>query len=163
MMSRHSAISRTDRAIGPIVLSVRASSKHGPLATTPWVGFNPTMPQKEAGILIEPPISVPRASGVIPAATTAPEPPLDPPGVQSSRHGFRVTPYNSLSVYPASQYGGFVVLATTIAPAWRSLRTVTASSLGTKSARTRVPIVAGAPRTQITSFIATGTPHSAPG
>jgi len=38
-------------------------------------------PQWEAGIRIEPPPSVPWASGRMPAATAAAEPPLDPPGL----------------------------------------------------------------------------------
>ena len=47
---------------------------------------------------IEPPPSVPSASGVAAYATEAPAPPLDPPGVRSSDHGLRVTPYTALSV-----------------------------------------------------------------
>ena len=150
------------RAIGPTAFSVRISSKHGPRATRPWVGLIPAIPQKAAGMRIDPPMSVPSASGARPAATAAPEPPLDPPGVRSSRRGLRVTPNSSLEVWPHSQNGGFVVFAITIAPASRRRRTATASHLGTKSASTRVPIVAGAPRTQITSLTATGTPHRAP-
>ena len=49
---------------------------------------------------IEPPPSVPSASGTIPAATAAPEPPLEPPGVRSSDHGLRVSPNSALSVIP---------------------------------------------------------------
>ena len=56
------------------------------------------MPQNDAGIRMEPPPSVPTASGPSPAATAAPAPPLDPPGVSSRFHGFRVIPKSGLSV-----------------------------------------------------------------
>ena len=50
------------------------------------------MPQNEAGMRIEPPASVPTASGQIPAKSAAALPPLLPPGVRSRFHGLRVTP-----------------------------------------------------------------------
>ena len=42
------------------------------------------MPQSAAGCRIDPPVSEPSASGVMPAATATAEPPLDPPGMRSS-------------------------------------------------------------------------------
>ena len=36
---------------------------------------------------IEPPVSLPMAMGTIPAATAAPEPPLDPPGIRPGSQG----------------------------------------------------------------------------
>ena len=44
-----------------------------------------------AGWRIEPPVSVPSASGASHAATAAAEPPLEPPGMRSRSHGLRVT------------------------------------------------------------------------
>ncbi len=41
---------------------------------------------------IEPPPSLPMATGVKPSATLAPAPPLEPPGVQVRSHGFHVRP-----------------------------------------------------------------------
>ena len=38
----------------------------------------------------EPPPSLPTARGPTPAATAAPEPALEPPGVRSGFHGLRV-------------------------------------------------------------------------
>ena len=38
---------------------------------------------------IDPPVSLPRAAGTIPAATAAPEPPLEPPGMRCSSCGLR--------------------------------------------------------------------------
>ena len=45
------------------------------------------MPHRLAGWRIEPPVSVPRASGASQAATAAAEPPLEPPGMRSRSHG----------------------------------------------------------------------------
>src|SRR5579871_6081050 len=56
------------------------------------VGFSPVTPQNEAGMRIDPPVSVPVAIATIPAATAAPDPPLDPPGTRSVSQGFRTAP-----------------------------------------------------------------------
>jgi hypothetical protein len=66
--------------------------------TTPAVGFSPTSPQKAAGVRIEPPPSVPVASGAMPAASAAPDPPEEPPGDHAGAHGFPVGPNTALSV-----------------------------------------------------------------
>src|ERR1700712_627174 len=92
------AASRTDLASGPSTDNVFQPGKPGSLGTAPNVGLCPTTPQKEAGIRIDPPPSVPRARQVMPAATDAPATPLDPPGVLPRSHGFRVRPCNRLSV-----------------------------------------------------------------
>ncbi len=65
---------------------------------TPFVGLSPTSPQHAAGIRIEPPPSVAVAIGAMPAAIAAAEPPDEPPGEDSTFHGFRVAPYRRLSV-----------------------------------------------------------------
>ena len=49
--------------------------------TRPWVGLMPNTPLKLAGILIEPPPSLPVAKVHSPAANAAAAPPLEPPGV----------------------------------------------------------------------------------
>ena len=49
--------------------------------TRPNGGLKPTTPQNDAGMRIEPPMSDPVASMVAPAASAAPEPPDEPPGV----------------------------------------------------------------------------------
>lgn len=43
------------------------------------VGLYPTTPLQEAGMRMEPIVSVPRASGEVPVPTHPPEPPLVPP------------------------------------------------------------------------------------
>src|SRR5271167_309812 len=49
----------------------------------------PTMPHSEAGLRIEPPVSVPIAAGKKPAASPAPLPLDEPPGKCSRFHGLR--------------------------------------------------------------------------
>src|SRR5260370_7391217 len=56
--------------------------------TRPKVGFSPTVPHKAAGMRIDPPVSEPIATGTIRAATTAPDPPLEPPGTRLRSQGF---------------------------------------------------------------------------
>ena len=59
---------------------------------------------------IEPPPSLPCASGTIPAATAAADPPLDPPGVRDRSHGLRVGPPKRGSVVGRiANSGRFVV------------------------------------------------------
>jgi hypothetical protein len=55
----------------------------------PRDGFNPTTPQHDAGMRIEPPPSPPWPSAHKPAATAAAAPPLDPPAVRVLSTGLR--------------------------------------------------------------------------
>jgi hypothetical protein len=52
--------------------------------TRPTVGFRPTMPSIEAGLTIEPSVSVPTASAHEFAATATADPELDPDGERLS-------------------------------------------------------------------------------
>ena len=49
----------------------------------PAVGLNPQIPHMLAGILMQPPMSVPIPNTDPPAAISAPSPPDDPPGPRS--------------------------------------------------------------------------------
>jgi len=62
--------------------------------TRPIVVLRPVRPHHDAGNRTEPPVSVPIAQGVNPAATATPEPLLDPPGVRATAgsHGFHGVP-----------------------------------------------------------------------
>ena len=71
----------------------------------------------------EPPPSLPWASGIIPAATAAAEPPEDPPGVRSGSHGLRVTPVCRGSVVGRIANSGRLVTPTITKPASRRRRT----------------------------------------
>src|SRR3954467_9024937 len=96
------AASRTVRAMGP---AVAWWGGRGPGVSWVWemgmipvrlirpmVGLMPTIPQKEAGEMMEPSVSVPTATEQRPAATAAAEPELDPEGWRSSAYGFLVWP-----------------------------------------------------------------------
>src|SRR5262249_30641215 len=99
----------------------------------PKEGLWPTIPANDAGMRIEPPPSVPTASGPRPAATAADAPPLEPPGVRSRFHGFRVIPKSRLWVARTQPMVGVFVFPSMIAPAALSRSTIGASSAGTLS------------------------------
>jgi hypothetical protein len=56
------------------------------------VGLTPTVPVTAAGWRMEPPVSVPIASGASNAASAAADPPPEPPGMRERSHGLRVGP-----------------------------------------------------------------------
>ena len=107
---------------------------------------------------MEPPVSVPIASGVIRAATAAADPPLEPPGTRVRSHGLRVIPRAAFSVEPPMANSSMLVLPINTRPASRSLRTTVASYGGTNSASMRELQVVRSPAVHSTSFNATGTP-----
>ena len=78
MQSRIAAVSATVRDTAPsIAMPCQPGTCEG---TRPRAGFNPTSPQHEAGMRIDPPPSFACATANIPDATDAPAPPLEPPG-----------------------------------------------------------------------------------
>jgi hypothetical protein len=89
--------------------------------------LRPTSPQKAAGWRIEPPVSEPSASGAIPAATAAAEPPDEPPGTRDRSHGLRVVHSPEFSVDEPIANSSRFVLPTKIAPATASFSTTVAS------------------------------------
>jgi hypothetical protein len=60
--------------------------------------LKPTIPQQLDGMRMEPPPSLPSATGTSRAATAAADPPLDPPALRVRSHGVRAGPTMSLSV-----------------------------------------------------------------
>src|SRR5437870_1788154 len=76
----------------PTVSSVGASGTTPLVLITPQLGLNPTQPHSAAGIRTLPAVSVPSASGTMPAATAAAEPPDEPPDVSSGFQGFCTGP-----------------------------------------------------------------------
>jgi hypothetical protein len=70
------------------------------------------------------------ATGTIPAATAAAEPPDDPPGVRSTSHGLCVAPNRAGSVIGMIPASGMFVRPTTIIPASFKRRTWNASWSG---------------------------------
>src|SRR4051794_41942381 len=62
-----------------MVPPAQPSPTSGPWLTLARVGFRPTSPHSLAGIRIDPPPSLACATGTIPLATAAADPPDDPP------------------------------------------------------------------------------------
>ena len=86
------------------------------------------MPQKDAGRITEPPVCVPNAAGIMPAAIAAAEPDDDPPGVCAGSCG--------LTVFVGFRKANsvVVVLPMTCAPRERAIATTDASARGWKPA-----------------------------
>src|SRR5258708_25652463 len=80
-------------------------------------GRRPTMPQQEAGMRIEPPMSVPIPTVAIPAQTAAALPPLEPPGVMPDRQGLFVAGKVALVGPTPAASSGRLVLPRMAAPA----------------------------------------------
>ena len=64
------------------------------------MGLTPTVPVTAAGWRIEPPVSVPTATGASKEPTAAAEPPEDPPGIRPVSQGLAVRPKAECSVDP---------------------------------------------------------------
>ena len=120
------------------------------------------MPQKLAGILIDPPPSLPEARVHRPAAIAAPAPPLDPPVVREVSQGLRQWSPSRFSVWPSSPSSGVLVLPSMMAPAPKIRRTTSESTLGTRSSNSSEPPVVRTPLVISRSLIETGTPCRGP-
>src|SRR5690349_21314014 len=107
-------------------------------------------------------MSEPVASVVDPAASDAPDPPLEPPGEKSVFHGLRVTPQSFVHVTGALETSGVVVLACTIPPASMIRCTNAAVSVATTSRSGSEPRVLRCPAIGASSLTATGSPSSGP-
>jgi hypothetical protein len=157
-----SAASVTSRVMGPTCATV-PKGDIGQAGTRPNEGLMPKIPVKLAGIRIEPPPSVPTASGPMPLATATAAPPEDPPGVLPVFQGLRVMPVSGLSVTPFQPNSGVVVLPMSTAPCSRSLAVAGASSFhGPFGSIVFDPRRVGQPRVRMRSLIDTGTPSSSP-
>src|SRR5690242_6041905 len=103
------------------------------------------MPQYAAGILIEPPVSVPSVSSHTPAATSAADPPDEPPEVRDGSRGLRVSPTSGWA-NPAA-YSRHWLVAKTSAPAARSRATTAASRAAGSVPVAGLPHLVGTPTT----------------
>jgi hypothetical protein len=119
MTSSSAAASRTVRLRGPSTARPLQSDPAGPTLTRPRLGLNPKIPHELAGMRIEPPPSLPWATGTRPADTAAAAPPLEPPALRVRSHGVRAGPTTSLSVYDDSPNSGVLVLPRLMNPASR--------------------------------------------
>src|SRR5688500_11396332 len=85
------------RASGPILSIVHDSAIAPWRLTAPYVGRSPLTPENEAGVMIDPEVSLPIANGTSPAATAAAGPLDDPPDQNAVFHGVRPGPVNDAS------------------------------------------------------------------
>src|SRR4051812_18285022 len=110
---------------------------------------SPSVPRRphrlfsDEGFLIDPHVSVPIPAAAKLAATAAPVPPLDPPGLRVGSYGLRVCPPAELiEVMPYASSWRFVLPRTT-APASRNFFTIHASRAVWKPASASDPAVVG--------------------
>src|SRR3984893_18132525 len=96
----------------------------------PVDGRKPTMPQNAAGIRTEPPVSVPRPTGVIRAEMATPVPPLDPPGTRFMSYGFFANPNAGLELVPPLASSCILDLPKRIAPFLNRISATGASAWG---------------------------------
>src|SRR5262249_34046399 len=129
--------------------------------SSPYLGLSPTTPQYAAGIRTEPPVSVPRARSHTPAATSAAEPPEDPPEVRDGSRGLRVSPISGCA-NPAA-YSRHCVVANTSAPASRRRRTTTAATAAGRGAAGGAAEGGGPPGPGEEALAAAGAPGQRPG
>src|SRR5215813_7392508 len=103
----------------------------------------PTIPQTAAGWRMEPPVSVPIASGASYAATAADEPPEDPPGMRLRSQGLWLGPKAEFSVEDPMANSSMFVLPRMTTPASRSRLVTVASYGGRQPSRIFEPQVVG--------------------
>ena len=117
--------------------------------------------------MIDPSVSVPIASGAKPAATAAPEPAEEPPGLRSSAQGLPVRPptADQPDVERADRmlaHSDKFVVPKMMAPASRRRLTSAASTLAGRPPRLVAPAVDGSPATSMLSLIKIGMPCNGP-
>src|SRR5580698_6617028 len=109
------AASLTVFARGPMRSSDDANAIRPCRDTRPYVGINPTTPQKDAGWRIDPPVSDPKVTTAMSAATAAAEPPDDPPGTRLKSRGLRTGWYAEFSFdEPIANSSQFILPNTTV-------------------------------------------------
>src|SRR3954447_22918736 len=120
------------------------------------------MPVTAAGWRMEPPVSVPMASGASKPATAANDPPDEPPGIRPRSQGLRVGPYAEFSVELPIANSSMLVLPSMTTPASLIRRVIVASYGGRHPSRIFDPAVVGRSFVTTTSFMASGTPAHGP-
>src|SRR5699024_1718918 len=108
-----------------------ASTNSGPQGVRPRPGLRPNRPQQAAGMRMLPPPSLAPANGTTPAATSAADPPDEPPGVCPVFQGLRVAPKDSGSVMPLEPNSGVLVRPNGTSPAVFQ-RVTSSASLGAR-------------------------------
>ena len=130
----------------------------------PCVVFRPATPQQAAGILTDPPVSVPNATSASPVATATADPLDDPPGSRLGSRGLTGVPAQWLIPLADQHSSVRPALPTIRAPPSRADAT-TAASVSARSAisaTTGHPAVVGSPATSMQSLTASRGPASSP-
>src|SRR5262249_7089224 len=121
-----SAVSVTERANTPWLITSANGESAGYCGMRPNDGFRPTRRLWAAGRRIEPPPSLPWLNGLTPAAVSDEAPPDEPPGVCLGFHGLRVVPWIGESVSAFQPYSGVVLLPIRTRPARRKRSVIAA-------------------------------------
>ena len=124
------------------------------------MGLRPVTPHREAGCLIEPPVSVPVTNGAMPAASAAAEPPELPPGTQLRSQGFLTAPKKLVSLEEPIANSSILHLPSITAPSACILETTVASYAGINCSSMREPQVVLTPLVQKISLCSRGMPVS---
>ena len=106
----------------------------------------PVIPQNVAGPRMEPPVSDPVAPCSMPAASAAPEPLDDPPGMCSRFHGLRAHGKRWLGHCSPNANSWVMSLPIMIVPASAHFEATVDSVSGMKSAKSAEPPVVRIPR-----------------
>src|SRR5262249_6592268 len=154
--SRAAAGSATVRGSTPLV--TKPSRLTVTFVTRPRGGFSPTRPGHDAGGRIGPPPSSAWAMGAIRAATAAPAPLDDPPGVRSGSHGLREMPRAWLSAKGTVPNSEVVVLPSSTNPASTNRCTTGSDAAAGALLAPADPWVVGHPATSRRSLTGSGTP-----
>src|SRR5271169_2225447 len=109
-------------ASGPTESRLGASGKTPLSDTRAWVGLNPTMPQKAAGVRHDPPVSVPSVAGVLPSGRLTAPPEVEPPGIwpRARSQGLDGFPWCGFTPSPEYANSVMLVLPTMTNPARRA-------------------------------------------
>ena len=160
--SKNVTVSRTVRvSTESVTIFTGICAELSPMMRRPRVGLRPTRPHVAAGMRIEPPPSLPCAMGTTPDATSAAEPPEEPPELRDVSHGLRVTLPPGRSVVAVQPNGGIVVVPMGTMPVPRiCVTTLPLRRLLTRGIASE-PCVIGTPATTTLSLNALGTPRSA--
>src|SRR5699024_2554243 len=147
----------------PVTERLVTSSLCSSVGIVPRPGLSPIIPVAAAGIRIDPPPSVPGATGSIPAATAVAAPPEEPPAGSSGLRGLGAGADRLLSEEHDTANSGIVVLPTNTAPAVLAFWATGSSSVCTgESASSCEPNVVTIPEILVVSLNAIGNPCNGP-
>src|SRR5580700_1886082 len=145
------ALSSIVRHRGPTRSKLGVDGMPPLVGTRPNVGRRPTMPQRSAGLIIDPRESVPIEKPHSAEAVAEADPELEPPAGSSEFQGLTHTPPNHSYPFASSAVAAF---PSSTAPASRSFSTIVASSFGCLCAYRDAPQVVGAAAVSNTSLSA---------